>query len=73
MNIFDIEVKQREDAYREGFELMQSTIKAHGVKTAMKWFNDYHRPGEPYKGTIDGYHRMKGEFDAIFKSMYKAA
>ena len=73
MNSFDLEQKRLDACYQEGFDFMQSTIAAHGAEFANKLFNDYNAPGKPYRGTLDGYYRMKGEFDAIFKAMYKAA
>ena len=73
MTSFDIEKQRLDNIYYEGFNLMQSTINAHGVEFANRLFNDYNKPGEPYRGTIDGYYFMKGEFDAIFKATYKAA
>jgi hypothetical protein len=36
-------------------------------------FNYTYPAGEPYKGSLESYYYMKGEFDALFNAVEEAA
>jgi len=57
-----------EKAYDLGYRTMQVNILEIGVSCARDMFNYTYPAGKPYKGSLEGYHYMKGEFDAIFRA-----
>jgi len=60
-------------AYDLGYRTMQINILDIGVSYALDMFNYTYPAGEPYKGSLESYYYMKGEFDALFNAVEEAA
>jgi hypothetical protein len=57
-----------EKAYDLGYRTMQINILEIGVSYALDMFNYTYPAGESYKGSLESYYYMKGEFAALFNA-----
>ena len=60
-------------AYDLGYRTMQINILEIGISYALDMFNYTYPAGEAYKGSLESYYYMKGEFDALFNAVEEAA